>query len=206
MIELIVATGLTAVVCAAVAGSFGFILRETARATIRASVSIQVADAVERMRPTVEDAVVCQSVVLANGTNGLECIMPMDKSGTLYSPIRIDGQGAARYRAGDSYMFYLSDISGSLSKTGTVLWRATKPYGSVTWTPDTTWSLYYGSAVGRVYSLGKFTFAIDSAGSNVTLDLTIGEAYGGSALKGALAAGTESLSVKRIIYYRNWKT
>jgi hypothetical protein len=46
------------------------------------------------------------------------------------------------YVGGTDVGYYLSDITGSVDVTGgTILWRATRPTGTSTWTPDTQWSL-----------------------------------------------------------------
>lgn len=98
--------------------------------------------------------------------------MPSDKSGSDYVPVWSGGK--IQYRSGNWIAFYLSDSSGSQLVSGNILWL-----GSVTWaagvytiTPDSTWSLYYGSTKGRISPLTSLRFALDQSGARPVVTVT----------------------------------
>lgn len=205
MVEMLVVLGISAIAISAIVASLGFILRQSAQVGSQASIALQLSESIERMRPTIEQAVSCGAVSIANGTTALQCTMPLDTKGGEYVPYRVDAAGMARYRSGASYLFYLSDSTGSQSKSGTVLWRASQAKGSVVWIADSAWSLYYDGA-GRLPSVSGFVPVLDSTGHRVVLQVTYKQTYPGSALGGSRNAGSSSLSVTRQFYYRNWQT
>jgi hypothetical protein len=205
LIELTVAAGVSAIVLTLVVSTLAFALRQTARVGSQASVAIAFSNAVERMRPTIVDSYLCSAVSVGNGTTGLQCDMPDTTYSSNYAPYRVDTSGAARYRAGASYLFYKSDSTGSLSANGNCLWRATKASGASVFTPDSAWSKYYSTGTARVCGITALTFAVDQTNHKVTMTLSLSESYGGSALKGANTAGSETTTIVRRFYYRNWK-
>jgi Tfp pilus assembly protein PilW len=118
--------------------------------------------ALQLMSPTIRAA---HSVVTSQTTSSMLVLrMPAyDASGNLIVPIQ----------DGNTTSFYLSDTSGSTSKSGTILWRA------VNGTPDSAWSLKSGAA--RVtLSSGGLSFSLipsgdpDSVVVNLTANATSG--------------------------------
>ena len=134
--------------------------------------------ALQLMSPTIRAA---RSVVTSQTTGSMLVLrMPAyDTSGNLIVPIQ----------DGNTTSFYLSDTSGSTSKSGSILWRA------VNGTPDSSWSLKTG--VGRVVlSSGGLSFSLIPSGDPDSIVVT---------LTANATSGTQSstLSTSKQIVMRN---
>ena len=74
--------------------------------------------------------------------------------------------------------YYLSNITGSPTANGQILWRATAPAGSTAFTPDTNWSRR-NSSTARHDQLSSFSItAADSWGTQVAINATAAASEG----------------------------
>lgn len=99
--------------------------------------------------------------------------MPANSANGVYVPTWSGGK--VKYQSGSWIIFYLSDSTGDYSRSGDILWAATMNWGSFpgSVTPDSTWSLYYDQAKGRISPITaiKFTLTTDSL-PRVTVTVT----------------------------------
>jgi Tfp pilus assembly protein PilW len=203
-IELVIATSVSAVVLVLAVTTYGFVMRQTARAAGQASLAVTANEAVEQMRPTIEQAFRCSTYVIANGSTALKCEMPDTVYGGQYAPYRVDTDGTARFQAGASYVFYLSDITGAMAASGNILWRAYVPAGGGTPTPESAWALAYGQHP-RVSGVTSLTFLVDQVGHRVSTVMGLQEEVPASALRGQALAPSETTTVVRQFHYRNYQ-
>ncbi|MEP0765725.1 MAG: hypothetical protein HRF45_04190 [Fimbriimonadia bacterium] len=205
LVEVVVATGLTAVALAAVVGAHSFVVTQTARVGAQAAATVTTAAALEAMRPTIEGAFSCRTVMLPSGTRALLCEMPDASAYGEPAPYRVNTAGAALYRGGEVYAFYFSDETGSVEATGNVLWRARAPAGSTSFTVDTQWSMYYGTGRPRFVCVPAGSWAWASPTEpRVRVAIESQEPVRTS----VLSPRTERSEQRRIIrqfYYRNWQ-
>jgi hypothetical protein len=129
LVEVVMATG----VALLVVGGMASVSRETNRMWQHSSATISAKQTLyltaERLAPTLRAALRVDPS--RSSTTRLTVILPrLDAGGNCILPLE----------DGDSYSFYLSDLTGSTGATGTVLWRA------VNGVPDSAWSLRGGDA------------------------------------------------------------
>jgi len=95
-----------------------------------------------------------------------------------YIPQRAS-DGSLQFVDGPQVAFYLSDATGSMSVTGgTILWRATAPAGTSTFTPDTLWSMA-NTNVGRYPGIQSFTIdTVNQPANAVNVSLTVNATSG----------------------------
>ena len=121
-----------------------------------------------------------------SGSNTLyEFTMPFDIDNTtsnivdtglpkgIYVPERPDTD--LTYADGTQVCYYLSDITGGQSVTGgTILWRATAPTGSSTFTADKSWSLV-NTSVARCSGIQSFAISQPATDpdNTVEIDMTV---------------------------------
>ncbi len=202
LIEMVIVTALSSVTISVGVMAYSFVMRETAAVAAQASVNIQIAEAIERMRPTIEDAFSCSPAAIANGQPGLLCTMPDTIISGVYAPWRVDAFGKAKFQAGSKVLFYISDSTGSQLVPGDTLWKATAPAGSVVYTIDTAWSTYYSGAP-RVQGIWGFLPVIDGVSKTVTLNFNIDESVMASILQGKRVVNSEGAGIQLVTYYRN---
>jgi len=87
--------------------------------------------------------------------------------------------------AGDEVTFYLSNSTGSMSSSGTILWKA------VNGVPDAAWSLSNGA--GQV-NLSSLAFTYGPSNESVTITVTASKQIGTS---------TQQFSTSQEVYLRN---
>jgi len=110
-----------------------------------------------------------------NTPSGVIALSKIDRTSATgsYIPQRAS-DGSLQFVAGPEVAFYLSDTTGSTSVTGgTILWRATAPAGTSTFTQDTLWSMA-NTSVGRYSGIQTFTITQPDPTSNVVeIKLTV---------------------------------
>jgi prepilin-type N-terminal cleavage/methylation domain-containing protein len=106
----------------------------------------QINTAMEKLKEDIGNAIAC--VPEYSGSNVVYTfILPAAKdSGGAWIPSVVNA--GLIYPNGSRVRYYLSDSTGSSSVTGgNILWRATAPNGSTSYTPDSSWSMPGGRAL-----------------------------------------------------------
>jgi type II secretory pathway pseudopilin PulG len=117
-------------------------------------------------------------------------VTPQNMDAVTYIPARTDGVDLD-YDNGLQVCYYLSDITGSQTVTGgTILWRATAPAKSSTFTPDKTWSLV-NTSQARCSGVQSFSIAASGTDNMVLLTMSV---------IGASGHQSYSYSVSRDLY------
>jgi len=118
-----------------------------------------------------------------NTPSGVIAMSKIDRTSATgsYIPQRAS-DGSLQFVDGPQVAFYLSDTTGSTSVTGgTILWRATAPAGTTTFTPDTLWSMA-NTSVGRYPGIQSFTLSTaGQPGNAVELKVTVQSTSGHNA-------------------------
>jgi len=99
---------------------------------------------------------------LTSGSNTVYAFTLPSEQDSNGNYVPVSQNGVAAYGTGIQVAYYLSDSTGSLSKSnGQSLWRATLPAGQTIWTPDTTWSRYN---IGTTRYANVQSFIISTSG------------------------------------------
>ncbi len=122
----------------------------------------------------------CGVQIVTRFTTGDSIIvnLPLDKVYTnVYAPIW--NGGGFEYRSGSWIGFYLSDATGNPSVNGTILWAATvdMTHNPPVATPDSSWSMYYGSQKGKVAPIKTLAFTLDQTGECPAVTVTVTTQY-----------------------------
>lgn len=173
LVELLVAIGILAILLTTLCGVFFAMGDSWKRSQGSGEALVATSRACSRLSDYLSKAVSAQVINRFSAGDTIAVNLPADTAyGGLYIPAWSGGK--LQYRSGQWMVFYLSDSSGSYSRTGSILWAATMSWtgypGSVV--PDASWSLYYGSSQGRIAPLKsiQFTSASDVGGSRVTIN------------------------------------
>lgn len=197
LIELLVASSIVAVVITGVCGVYFSVARGWEHQQGVARVSGAVESACTRLAQYISQAVSAQVVPRFTSSDALAINLPLDSPyPRVYAPVW--SGGVCRFRSGTWIIFYLSDSTGSYSRSGNILWAATMSWsdfpGSVV--PDRGWSMYYDTNRGRVEGLKSLSFAVDSSGSRPRVTVTATASYSVGDIK-------RDISMTRTVCLRN---
>ena len=207
MIELVVAIAVVAILLFSVVSVFQIGIRRWDVQTSFAY-SLQTSNtAIEKIEKDARNAT--SFTTAASGSNTLyEFTMPADidsstkdnvdnsipSPGGIYIPERPDTD--LTYADGVQYCYYLSDITGGQSVTGgTILWRASAPAGSSTFTKDTSWSLV-NTTVARCSGIQSFAISQPAANPDTTVQVDMSVA-------GTSGHTTHTYTISREMYMGN---
>lgn len=125
--------------------------------------------------------------------------LPANSAHGIYVPAH-DSFGNLQYNHGQTVVFYLSDSTGSYSRSGDILWAGTMSFWGTpaSWnvTPDTAWSLYPGSTRGRIQPIQSIRFYRRPWQTYLNVDITVTATY-------TAGSGTATLSRTRTVCLRN---
>lgn len=164
MVEVLITSTILALVLTSTCGIYFAVAKEWERQDGRGTALGATSMACSRLSDYVAQSV--GAVVLTRFTAGdaLAINLPANTAyGGLYVPTWSGGK--IEYQDGNWIVFYLSDTTGNYSRAGTILWAATMTWGGFpgSVTPDTTWSLYYDQARGRIAPISSIQFVVTSS-------------------------------------------
>lgn len=184
LVEMIIATGLLAIMVAGLTALFGFTGKRNLYAIARFSVLRSASVSAKDIEATVEMAVNCQEV--ANGTSdALVCTMPLNGTDTsgdgvldTFTPSRISKRGYPRYGSGQRVWYFLSDANGVFGNSGPYLYRAIRNDGANPGVDDIdkVWSVDYQMGRPKRGPLTGMTFTVDAVNKTVQYNLTLSQA------------------------------
>jgi len=205
---------LTGLIVGAVGGMFVFAASRSAHAMANEAVLEQTTTVLYQLEKTISQATTCSSVSLGGG-NGLKCVMPQngtdfDGDGYMdsFTPYHDSRRSTEEWGEGQRVWFYNSDSTGNPSNQGVYVWRAkrTDDNNPTTSDADPTWTKYYGGSA-RNPSITGFSFTVNSAAHTVSITLIANQldrAQRSSTLSSD-SATSQSITVTRTIYWRNWR-
>ncbi len=162
--ELLITTSILGIVLTSVCGIFFSVSKEWERLQGEAEALAVTSLACSRLADYISQATgfTLESRFTTNDTLLLN--MPADKISDIYIPTWSGGK--VQYRSGVWLVFYLSDSTGSVFRTGNILWGGTITGGGYPFgvNPDTNWSLYYNTVRGQIAPLVSIRFSVDSSG------------------------------------------
>lgn len=196
LVELLVATSVTAVLLTGICGIYSFVAKESLRQQGESTVQIASTQACSKLADYISQAI---GVVVATRftTNDTIAVnLPLDKSGSMYVPYW--SNATLQYRGGNWLLFYLSDTTGSIASQGNILWAATVMWSGpdYTVTPDSTWSMYYNKKFGRITPIKSLSFALVDPGYRPRVTVTVVSEHKSGSI-------TEKVTRSRTICLRN---
>jgi prepilin-type N-terminal cleavage/methylation domain-containing protein len=170
--ELLVSMCVMSIVLSSLCGIYFATAQEWQRQYGQNDALVATSQTCSRISDYVSQAVGAAVVTRFFANDTLLLNMPADQSGADYAPVWSGGK--MQYRSGSWIAFYLSDSTGSALVNGDILWsgRASWAAGVYTITPDSDWSLYYGSQKGRIAPLTSLRFALDESGARPLVTIT----------------------------------
>jgi len=112
----------------------------------------------------------------------LAVCLPADSAYGIYIPTYGSGPGnPIGYQSGQTVVFYLSDSTGAYSRSGSILWAGTQnkwePPSDPRVTPDSTWSLYPGTTIGRIAPVTSISFTKPDLAQYAYVSITVASSY-----------------------------
>jgi len=165
LVELLITTAILGIVLTSVCGIYFSVSKEWERQQGEAEALMATSLACSRLADYISQATGASLESRFSANDTLLLNMPADQSSGIYVPTWSEGK--VQYRSGVWLVFYLSDSTGSLFRTGNILWGGTIAAGGYPWNvnPDATWSMYYNTGKGRIAPLVSISFSIDSTGT-----------------------------------------
>jgi len=187
LVEMIIASGLLAVVVTALTALYGFAGKRNLYAIARFSALRAASVSVKDIETTVESAVNCQKVV-NGGSDALVCTMPLNGTDTngdgvsdSFTPTRISKRGYPRYGTGQRVWYFLSDANGIYGNSGPYLYRAIRNDASNPGVDDIdkVWSVDYQLGRPKRGPLSAMTFTVDAVARTVQYSFNLNQAIRG---------------------------
>lgn len=196
LIELLITTAILGIVLTSVCGIYFSTSKEWERQQGEAEALMATSRACSRLADYISQATgaALDSRFSANDTLLLN--MPADQASGIYVPTWSGGK--VQYRSGVWLVFYLSDSTGSIFRTGNILWGGTITGGGYPWgvNPDAAWSMYYNTGRGRIAPLVSISFSIDSTGTRPSVTVRAVARY-------KTGSTYEQITQSRIVCLRN---
>lgn len=194
--ELMVTTAVLSLIMTSACGMFVAVTREWERQQGEGNALVAVSNASTRLSDYISQAVAVTVINRFTTGDTIAVNMPADSANNVYVPTWSSGK--VQYRSGSWLVFYLSDNTGSYSRTGNILWAATMTWagypGSVV--PDTSWSMYFNTGKGRITPLKSLQFSSVTSGNSTKVVMTIISSY-------KVRTTEKALTVTRTVYLRN---
>lgn len=192
-----VASAIMSVVLASLCEIYFSVVSTSQRQRGEGEALVACSQACSRLSDYLSNATTATVITRFSSNDTIAVCMPADSAhGGLYVPAWSGGK--LQYRAGNWLVFYLSDTSGSYNRTGEILWAATMNWagypGSVT--PDSSWSLYYGQARGRIAPVRSLSFSSTSGASGTRVVIIAVAAY-------KVGQSEKQLRLTRTVFLRN---
>jgi len=192
LVELVVVVAILAVIVASLCDVFIANQMAWDRQSAASTALITTSAALSTVGAYLENAVDVKVKTRYTTGDAVVVCLPQDSAYGIYVP------QAGFYRQGQVVVFYLSDSTGSYSRSGDILWAGTllrwvdPSPGNVT--PDPNWSLYPGGTNGRIAPVTSLQFTI------------LGDRYWGGTLTVTASykagRGTATLARTRNVCYR----
>lgn len=150
-----------ALVLTSLCGIYISVAREWQRQQGQADALVATSTACSRLADYISQATGVSVQTRYTSGDTLALNMPADtRNNDIYIPTWSDG--IVQYRSGNWIIFYLSDTSGSYSKSGNILWCASMNWTFFPWSvsPDASWSLYYNMNKGRIAPIDSLQFTL----------------------------------------------
>ncbi len=197
LVELLVASSVTAIVLTGICGVYFTIAREWERRQGLAQANTAVVDACSRLSQYISQAVGVELLTRFTSDDAIAVNLPLDSPyANVYAPVWSGGR--FRFRSGSWIVFYLSDSTGSYYRYGDILWA-----GTMTWTgfpasvvPDNSWSMYYNTARGRTEGIKSLRFSMSSSGTRLIVTVTALATY-------TIGGVEKQVSHTRVVCLRN---
>ena len=178
LLELLVTVAVLAVILTGLCEAFMANQRAWKRQSGASSALLATDAALSSLGSYASNAMDAQVYTRFSGNDVLAICLPADIAHGAYVPTTSVGWD---YRRGQCVVFYLSDSTGSYLRSGDILWAGTMlgwgTPSSANVTPDSTWSLYPGTTVGRVAPIGSVTFGLTSGPSVKNVCMTVVASY-----------------------------
>ena len=176
LVELVVATAVTALVLTSMCGIYFAVADQWQRQQGEGDALVAASSACSRLADYVSQSTGFVIVNRFHAGDTLIVNLPADRAHDgLYVPTWSEGK--LQHRPGNWLVFYLSNSSGSYHQTGNILWAGTVNWDNYPWgtVPDQSWSLYYDEGAGRIAPLKSLRFDgtnYDSEHSRVRITAT----------------------------------
>lgn len=180
LVELVLATALSALIIGAAASLYTFVVVRTGNSGAHSALILQTRRVLQDITDVVKNSVSCQ-VVTSGGNTGLKCTLPvravdLDGDGVVdrYDPNIVTGFGIPRYGTAARVWFYKAAPSGNFTSPGSILFKATRyddalPTGADV---DRNWTFYYSTGPSQTALIDTLTFAVDPVQRITTITLT----------------------------------
>ena len=217
LVELLLATSITAVIVGALGGMFVFVGSRAAQSVAQNGVLLQAQALSEELERTVVNAQSCR-VIPAPGGLALKCILPAtgddtDGDGLIdrAKPMWITPTGHEGYGTGQRVWLFLGGSSGDLNSAATGskrFWRAYRNDDGIPTSADIdqSFSTYYDSGNSRWNLIDDATFSVSGDGLiTFTIKASILRRSESRIGAGDTSADGAQLSLVRTVYCRNWR-
>lgn len=193
LVELLLAAVITAVILVPILGIFGSVGRQWSGHVSKSEAVQQANLAADVITNETKDAMAFSAAGDGPTRPNVFTMPQTDSSGNIVTSL-VNGV-LTLFQPGTKVRYYLSDNTGSITATGTVLWREYEPTG-LSWVTDTVFSLLGGGSQprARLGNISSLTFATDSTPNTVIV--TIGSTFTES-------KSTNTFTVQRRIYLSN---
>lgn len=178
LVELLVAGTITALMLSCLCGIYFAISRQWNRQQGEGDALLSTSRACSTLADYVSKSM--GAAVLTRFSNGdtLAVNLPSTTAyGNLYVPTW--SANKIQYISGNWVIFYLSDTTGSYSKSGNILWAATMSWvnfpNSVV--PDKSWSMYYDTKNGKIAPLKSICFTYSDSGNQPIVVVKVISSY-----------------------------
>jgi hypothetical protein len=195
---MLVAATITAFVLASICGICFSTAKEWERQQGQAQALVATSRACSKLSDYVSQCIGWKIASRFQTNDALAVLLPQDSAyGGTYVPVWTGGHVA--YRGGACVVFYLSDSTGSFSRSGDILWAATSDWSlfpAAAFVPDRDWSLYYNGPKGKVAPIRSLSFAVDTSGERTVIVITAVSAY-------KVGTGEQQIRQSRTVCPRN---
>ena len=217
LVEVLLATLLTAIIVGTLTSLYVFVVNRAAHAAADVSTTHQVQALSGILKRNISSAVSCE-VVTAGGNTGLKCIMPVDgvdkdTDGYFdsYSPNGVSRRGIAKFGSGKRIWFYFADTTGNFAVPGKLLWKAVRTDDALPTAADVdnAFTYYYGSGKETWNLIESVTFVTDSSRGITSYSINSSSLTRTDMRKSDAVSITDADSytadLSRTIYWRHWR-
>ncbi len=196
LVELLVALTITSFVLVAACGSYFCTANEWQRQQGEAGAFLATSRACSTLGSNISQAYSATLETRFQTSDAIAINLPATTANSIYVPTWSNNE--LQYTSGNWEIFYLSDSTGSYSKSGNILWE-----GAMSWTnfpssvvPNSGWSLYYNSSHGQISPISSIKFALDTTGDRPKVTITATSSY-------TFGPATRQFSLTRAVALRN---
>ena len=159
LIELLIVSAVLALVLSSLCGIYLSVADEWQRQDGRGTALASTSMACSKISDYLSQAVGVEVVNRFTPADALAVNLPANRAHDIYVPVW--NSGKIQYQSGQWVIFYLSDSTGSYSRSGDILWAATMTWETFPRSvrPDPAWSLYYDQPKGKITPISSLQFA-----------------------------------------------